>query len=39
MLLNDLENKKLLGTGDAKTKLPSWLSNNTCYLTISGSIA
>lgn len=39
MLLHHLEEQKLLGTGDAKVKTPHWLSNNTCFLTISGSIA
>jgi predicted nucleotidyltransferase len=39
MLLNDLEEKGLLGTGDTKFRCPHWLANNTCYLTISGSIS
>jgi len=39
MLLHDLEKKGLLGTGDTKSRPPHWLANNTCYLTISGSIS
>jgi uncharacterized protein len=39
MLLHQLEEAKLLGTGDAKVRTPHWLANNTCYLTISGSIS
>ncbi len=39
MLLHHLEEQGLLGTGDAKVKTPHWLTNNTCYLTISGSIS
>lgn len=39
MLLHELEEKGLLGTGDAKFPKPPWIANNTCYLTISGSIS
>jgi predicted nucleotidyltransferase len=39
MILNDLEEKRLLGTGNARTRLPHWLVNNCIYLTISGSIS
>jgi predicted nucleotidyltransferase len=39
MLLHQLEEQKLLGTGDTKVKYPHWLANNTVFLTISGSIA
>lgn len=39
MLLNELEDKGILGTGDAKFPKPHWIVNNTIYLTISGSIS